>query len=237
MRTRTRISIDRFHRSPAARTWLARFAVAITSTDGYYWREDGHGYTSQLIDAWIVMGDEAYRITKGCGPEKRIVFEIIAKAPEREPGQHIPICTVQEIQRQGDEVSVVTIETIPRLTQPTDKGPTHYFRDVPADAHSIWRDGADMHGVFDPYTSRLYGESYWDTLSRAMERMRWRSVADVPVPLYNIPVIVWNLAKGETHGIAIAAVYDRTYGWISTPGKWPLKGVTHWMLGPEEPKP
>lgn len=39
-----------------------------------WWRPDGHGYTTEPTNAWVLPFADAYDATKHCGPEKKIVY-------------------------------------------------------------------------------------------------------------------------------------------------------------------
>jgi hypothetical protein len=42
-----------------------------------YWRPNAGGYTREKEEAWVLSRAEAERITKHCGPEKRIELELV----------------------------------------------------------------------------------------------------------------------------------------------------------------
>ena len=52
------------------RIWTAQW--------GAWWRPDSSGYTDDIKQAGIYTFEDAWRRSHHCGPEKRIIYEVVA---------------------------------------------------------------------------------------------------------------------------------------------------------------
>jgi hypothetical protein len=59
------------------RKWAGRYVRIWSAEHGAYWRPDGAGYTSDGLDAWVLLFEDALKQTSHCGPEKRIEFKLV----------------------------------------------------------------------------------------------------------------------------------------------------------------
>lgn len=81
--------------------WSGRL-VHIQSDNGI-WCPEGRGYTNNLVDAWKVDFETAYRSTRHCGPEKRVRYLKAALSAEDQIKHlsgllHEAECEVQRLQ-------------------------------------------------------------------------------------------------------------------------------------------
>jgi hypothetical protein len=71
-----------------ARDWWNRQQVRIWSAEHRaWWRDEGHGYTIKMAEAWIVDFPTAYDHTEHCGPEKQIVYHAARPFAPRPDGK------------------------------------------------------------------------------------------------------------------------------------------------------
>ncbi len=67
--------------SPCGETPITDPVRIYSGEHGAYWRKDGHGYSSDIRDAWVLSRKEAERRTSHCGPEKLIQLEPVSVSP------------------------------------------------------------------------------------------------------------------------------------------------------------
>ena len=48
-----------------------------------FWRPSGMGYTSDLMQAGRFPFEDAFKRTAGAGPEKKLKFEVVKRAPNK----------------------------------------------------------------------------------------------------------------------------------------------------------
>lgn len=56
------------------KNWLGKTVTIWSREHLAWWREDGRGYTRDPFEASRYSFEEAFKRTKHCGPEKKIVF-------------------------------------------------------------------------------------------------------------------------------------------------------------------
>jgi hypothetical protein len=81
------ITLNYIHRIGLAkwetREWWNGRKVRIWSAEHCaWWRPEGHGYTADDEQAWVLDFTDAYEATKHCGPEKRICFYAAETLPQ-----------------------------------------------------------------------------------------------------------------------------------------------------------
>lgn len=67
-------NLERLERWPGLKNKFVGKKVYIIS-DGWYWRPDAAGYTSDGLEAGVYDFEDAWRRSSHCGPEKRIVYK------------------------------------------------------------------------------------------------------------------------------------------------------------------
>ena len=72
-----RRSLRAMKRKGGERTHAKMVGKAVSIWSGEHqgwWRDEGIGYTDDKAKAWVLPFEAAYRTTKHCGPEKRIIY-------------------------------------------------------------------------------------------------------------------------------------------------------------------
>lgn len=70
-------SLVRLQRWPALMRHWDNCMVRIYSEEhGAYWRPEGAGYTCDGLEAGVYVFEDAFKCTRHCGPEKRIVYRL-----------------------------------------------------------------------------------------------------------------------------------------------------------------
>jgi len=57
--------------------WRGKVVYIYSNEHDAYWRTDGHGYTSDGLEAGLFRFEEAWDRTNHVGPEKRIEFRLV----------------------------------------------------------------------------------------------------------------------------------------------------------------
>jgi hypothetical protein len=58
--------------------WIGRNVRIWSQEHRAWWRPEGHGYTGDKEQAWVIDFPTAYDQTKHCGPEKKINYCALA---------------------------------------------------------------------------------------------------------------------------------------------------------------
>ncbi len=69
-------NLERLKRWPGLKNqWIGKTVYILS--DGWYWRPDSCGYTSDGLEAGKYDFEDAWKCTSHCGPEKRIVYKVV----------------------------------------------------------------------------------------------------------------------------------------------------------------